>query len=147
MVTPRIAAAVLSIMANVYSAACNEGPKTRGFMIDIATAPESCGDGRNIVAIAVGSRRARLNGEADVPITELVPRLHEVLSYRAEKLVYVAAEADVSWGEFLELLDRVWPEADLVSIVTPEVKALAQRRYCLAPSCGQCIKLLSTRPR
>ncbi len=63
------------------------------------------------------------------------------MTYRAEKLLYVKAESGVSWGEFVELIDQVWPETDVVSILTPQVEALARQRYCLTPSCYDCAKL------
>ena len=134
------------VLAGILSAGCaREKKPATGFVLDLAVAPESCGDGRHIVAIAMGKHRARLNAEADLPVDEIGPRLREIQSYRAEKLTYVTAEADVSWGEFLELVDRVWPEADVVSLITPQVQVLAERRICLAPSCGQCEMLRRNR--
>ena len=112
-------------------------PET-ALILDIATAPKSCGDGRNVVAIAVGSGTAKLNGEAAVPLDQLAARIREVQSYRAEKLLYVTAEAGVPWGDFVAMVERLWPDADVVSMITPEVEQLARRRYCLAPSCGSC---------
>jgi hypothetical protein len=111
----------------------------------IPSCPYSEEDGRNLVAIAIGRHRARLNVEPDWKISEVALRLREVLSYRAEKMVYVKAEMGVSWGEFLELVDHVWPEADVVSIITPQVDL--RRRYCLAPSCGACTTLRLFRRR
>ena len=132
-------AALSAIVAMLGCIGCGRksGPKT-ALILDIATAPQSCGDGRNIVAIALGSGRAKLNGEATVPLDQLAARVREVQSYRAEKLLYVTAEAGVQWGDFVAMVERVWPEADVVSIVTPEVERLARQRYCLAPSCGRC---------
>jgi hypothetical protein len=92
-------------------------------MIDVATSPDSCGDSRDVVVAAIGRHRARLNGEFDVTITDVGQRLHEVMSYRAEKVIYMKAAPDVSWGDFLELVDEVWPEADVVSILTSQVES------------------------
>lgn len=125
---------ILAILGNISS---RSEPAT-GFLVDVATAPESCGDGSNIVAIAIGDARARLNGEATIALEQLGARVREVLSYRAEKLVYVTAEAKVQWGDFIAVVERVSPEADVVSIITPEVERLARHRFCLAPSCGRC---------
>jgi biopolymer transport protein ExbD len=122
-------------------AACQRGSGTaKGFMVDLATSAESCGDSRTIVAVAVGRHRAKLNAEPDATFPEVVQRLREVMSYRAEKVVYVKAEAEVSWGEFLELVGDVWPEVNAVSILTPQVEAMARRTYCLGPSCRDCTK-------
>ena len=107
-------------------------------VLDVATAPKSCGDGRNIVAMAVGSGTAKLNGEAPIPLDQLAARIRQAQSYRAEKLLYVTAGAWVQWGDFVAMVERVWPEADVVSIITPQVEQLARQRYCLAPSCGRC---------
>jgi hypothetical protein len=59
--------------------------------------------------------------------------LREALRYRAEKVVYVEAEPGVTWGEFLTLVDHVWTEADVVSLITPQVDALARKSICLTP--------------
>ena len=92
-------------------------------MIDIATAPEHCGDGRYIVASAIGDHRVSLNAEPSLAIWELPSRLQETLKYRAEKLVYVR-EPGVSFGEFIQLVDTVRPEADIISLITPQLKPL-----------------------
>ena len=57
---------------------------------------------------------------------ESVARLHEVLIYRAERAVLVKAEPDVSWGEFLAMVDHLKPEVTRLAILTPQVEALAR---------------------
>ena len=52
------------------------------------------------------------------------------MSYRFVKLVYVQANPDVSWGEFMELMDNVWPEVNIVSVLTSRVEILARRNWC-----------------
>jgi biopolymer transport protein ExbD len=116
-----------------------------GFMIDIATAPKHCGDARYIVASAVGTHKVTLNSNPGFDIHDLPFRLGETLKYRAEKLVYVRAEPGVSYGEFVQLVDTVRPEAEIISLITPQVEALAYARVCLAPSCGPCNDLRSSR--
>jgi hypothetical protein len=108
-------------------------------------ASELCGESRDIVAVALENHRAKLNAEPEAPIADLKLRLHEVMSTRAEKLVYVTADAEVPWGEFMELIDGVWPEVDVVSLLTHQVRAAAARTHCLSPSCGRCTALLSFR--
>jgi hypothetical protein len=44
------------------------------------------------------------------------------MSSRAEKVIFVKADAGVSWGDLVELGDEVWPEADVVSILTSQVE-------------------------
>jgi hypothetical protein len=131
----RIPGATLAAYILILCSSCNGNLETsKGFLLDIAMVPESCGDGRSIVAIAMGKHRARLNEEPDQAIAAIAPRLHEVLTYRAEKIVYVIAEGDASWGDFLEVVDRVSPEAGVVSIITPHVLSLVRQGRCLATS-------------
>jgi biopolymer transport protein ExbD len=119
-----------------------EKDATQGIIVDLPSASAPCGDAsRELVATAIGRHRARLNEEPDATIPEVCRRLQEVLVYRAEKVVYVNAAADVSWGEFMELIDHVWPETNVVSILTPKAEALARQTGCLYPSCRDCSKL------
>jgi hypothetical protein len=122
-------------------------PSPVGFILDVADAPESCGDDRTVVAKASGSGQVIVNGEPVASIDKAVSRIHEVMSYRAEKVIYVEAEAGASWLDFLELVDRVWAEAEVISLVTPRIDVLARKRICLVPSCGTCEKLRSVRVR
>ena len=137
---PNRAFSVLSIsVLFLCVAACNRGnEQSRGFPVDLAVSQESCGDGRTIVAVAIGGHRARPNAEPDAAFPKVVQRLREVMSYRAEKVVYIKAEPQVPWTEFLELVDYVWPEVQVVSILTPQVEAMARRTLCLSPSCRDC---------
>lgn len=137
---------LLGIGLIVYSVACGKKRSSSvGFLVDVASAPTSCGDGRNIVAIAMGNGKARLNSEPAVWLDQLVLRLREVLKYRAEKLVYVTAEPQTSWADFLVMTSRVWPEAGVISLVTSDVERLARQRHCLATSCWPCDELRSRR--
>lgn len=104
------------------------------FLVAIADAPAECGDGRVVVAKALGNGRVRLNAEAEVTVDQAVSRIHEVMKYRAERVVFVAAEPRVAWRDVLALVERVWNEAEVISIVTPKIDELARRRHCLAPS-------------
>ncbi|MGA2133848.1 MAG: hypothetical protein ABSH50_16255 [Bryobacteraceae bacterium] len=140
MPLPLVGAAVVLCLAG-----CDQAHRTSsGFMLDLAKSPERCGDGRYIVADAIGNHRVRLSSQPDVAISETGRRLREMQRYRAVKLVFVKAEAGVPWGEFVELVDRVKPESDMMSWLTPQVEALARERICLTPSCGQCQKLLES---
>jgi len=113
----------------------------RGYILDVATVPtddppspfhQACGDARYIIATVVGDGRARLNGEPAVSLDQFIRRVREVLRYRAEKLVYVTGESEASWSDFLRMVDRIWPEADVVSIITPEVDRLARQQLPLS---------------
>ena len=79
-----------------------------------------------------------MNAELDAALPTVVLRLHDIMRTRAEKVIYVAAEPTVPWEEFVELVDSVWPEADVVSLVTPQVEAEVRRSFCIRPSCRDC---------
>lgn len=113
-----------------------------GFTVDLARAPKSCRDGPCVVAIAVGMHKARLNAEPETDIAELGSKSRRIHSTRAETLSFVMADSNTSWGDFLELVDQVWPESEVVSLITPQVDVLARRRLCLDPTCGNCEKLV-----
>jgi hypothetical protein len=128
----------------------NDAP-AHGYILDLATAPSPqpleplhsrCGDLRYLIATATVNGRARLNGE-EMPLDELAIRIRGALHYRAFKLVYVNGDARASWSDFITMVDRIWPEAEVVSLITPEVERLAGLQHCLAPSCGQCEELRS----
>src|SRR5579862_3596239 len=93
-------------MMVVFTVACDRTHRQhKGFMLDIAAAPEECGENRNVVATAMGSHKAKLNAEEGLGMAEVVAGLRETFKYRAEKLVYVKAEPDVSFADFIELVD------------------------------------------
>jgi hypothetical protein len=130
----------ISLLLLCGTACERENGTPKGFIVDVATSAESCGDGTYIVAAAIGGHRAKLNAEPDRTYPETVKRLREVMSYRAERVVYVKAETGVPWGEFMELVDDVWPEVNVVSILTPQVEAMSRRTFCLGPSCRDCAR-------
>ncbi len=96
--------------------------------------PSECGDGSPVAAKALGNGRVKLNAEPEASVDQAVSRIHEVMKYRAERVVYVTAEPVVAWRDVLALVERVWNEAEVISIVTPKIGELAQRRICLTPS-------------
>ncbi len=115
-----------------------------GFMIDVAAARADCGDGSLVYASAVGHHRVTLNTEPSIDIRGFPARLHEKTKARGESLVFVRADPGVSFGEFVQLVDAVHPEADIISLITPQVDALVRfdpsgpippGLRCLAPSC------------
>ncbi len=130
------AAEIVSISLILCCAACSRPPgNEKGFRVNVATSPQSCEDNnRDVVAVATGERRARLDSESDAPIAEITARLHEIMSYRAIKIVYVQANSEVPWGEFVELVDHAWPEVNVVSVLTSRVEIPARRNWCSALS-------------
>jgi hypothetical protein len=151
----RIFVLLLSLLVLCQSCAWNQKhPPANGYILDVAKVPapdplvavhQLCGDARYIIATARGNGRVRVNEEAEMSLDQFVLRIRGVLRYRAEKLVYVTGEPQASWRDFMGMVDRVWPEADVVSIMTPEVERLARQQHCLAPSCGRCEPLRSLR--
>src|SRR5882762_6648576 len=101
---------IVVLVASVIFACCascakHTGPAT-GIRVDIASADTPCGDSPHLlVATAIGGHKAKLDQEPEASILEVCRRLRGILSYRAEKVVYVNAEADVPWGDFMELVD------------------------------------------
>jgi hypothetical protein len=126
----------------LFCAACGANHKATGFLIDLPNTTSPCGDGPHIVvAVALGRHRAKIEQGAKPDIPAVAQRLREVMQYRAEKVVYVTAEQDATWSDFLEVVDGVWPEADVVSLFTPQVAALSRQTLCLRPSCLDCRNL------
>lgn len=145
----RTASIVGTVILGAILTSCSNANRTPvGYLIDVAIAPEHCGDGRWIVITATGNHRAIINGDPnrETPIAQTVSTVRETLRYRAEKIIYVDAEPTVPWSDFIDVLDAIRPEAEIVSLVTPRTKALAEKRWCLAPSCGRCDRLRSFVP-
>src|ERR1039457_5174599 len=82
-------------------ACTRENTLTKSFRVDLATSPDFCGDSSSVVAAAIGGHRARLNSEPSTTISDIGQRVHTIMSYRAEKVIFVKADAGTSWGEFL----------------------------------------------
>jgi hypothetical protein len=131
--------ALLFLLSSVGHGQENKAGKA--YFLDLATAPESCGDGRILIVTAIGSHRAKLDTEPAMAIAQIGPRLRALMQYRPETIVYVEAQSGISWGEFLDLLDQIRPEAEMTSLVTHRIDTLFRRYLCLAPSCGDCTRL------
>ena len=105
-----------------------------GFVLDVAFSPNSCGDGNNVVATVMGNHQARLNSAPPFNVSDARWTIRTRLSTRAEKLLYVRADPDVTFGEFIEFVDAVSPEVEVLSVITPQVEQQVQRSWCLSPS-------------
>ena len=137
-----VAASILVL----FTVACDQRNGTsRGFMLDIATVRDYCGDGLLVVATAIGSHRAKLNFEnpaESLGMLDMVAKVRGKFGHRAERLIFVNAEPNVFFSDFVELVDAVRPEVDVISIITPDSDALARKEHlCLVPSCGPCFNL------
>lgn len=116
-----------------------------GYITDIATVSRFCGESELTIVTALGHQEASINSKIQVHIPDLRARLHEILKYQAEILVYVRADPGATVEDFVQLLAAVQPEADIVSLLTPRVDALRYHGYCLAPSCRSCDNFPSPR--
>jgi hypothetical protein len=148
-VSPSVARGIqtaIVLAMTLFSAGCtHETKKASGHILDVASATPPCGDSPRIVLVsAVAAHRARINDEPDAPIPDVVVRMREIMSTRAEKVVYVKGEVGASWGDFIQMVEVIWQEADLVSIVTPGVQAQLLQTHCLRPSCGACSRLVGS---
>ena len=104
-----------------------------GFTIDIAFSPKGCGDARYVVATLVGNHQAKLNDySSPFGISDARWVIRNRLSTRTARLVYVRAEAGVPFGEFVEFVDAIWPEVEVLSWITPGLER--ERSWCLSPS-------------
>jgi biopolymer transport protein ExbD len=151
--------AAIAVMLTLALLVVVSGTRRRpsvGFMIDVATALKDCGDGRLFLASAVGDRRVTLNPEPSIDIRDLPAQLRKKVENRTEVVVFVKADPGVSFGEFVQLVDAVHSEADIISLVTPQIDALARivalpgtlewemrPPRCLAASCRRCDDLAS----
>jgi hypothetical protein len=128
------------LLALIFLLRFSERPDrhAKGFLVDVPTVCDNCGETYSIVATLVGNHQVKLSEESSRLIAEAVVRLKEVLKFRSEKLVYVKAVADIDFGEFAELVDALSPEVQVISLFSPRVEALVQGHCCLVPSCGNC---------
>jgi hypothetical protein len=102
-----------------------------------------------VVVVASGGHTAMLNGRSPAPIAEVIASVHKAMGSRAEKVVYIGAGVDASYGDFIELVDGLWPEAEVLSVLTSRVKALVRENNCIDHSCRDCngLRRLSNRTR
>jgi hypothetical protein len=133
LLTRIIGVVVFAAIVLVVASALRRRPPV-GFVVDVAFSPNSCGDGNNVVATVMGNQQARLNSTAPFKISDARWTIRNRLSTRAEKLLYVRAVPDVTFGEFVEFLDAVSPEVEVLSFITPEVERRVQESWCLSPS-------------
>jgi hypothetical protein len=91
----------------------------------------------------VGRGRARLNTEPPGSFAATVHRVRDVMRVRVERIVYVRAEDDVPWREFMVLVSQLSGEADLISLFSHRAESVAT---CgLEPSCrrSECYHITS----
>jgi biopolymer transport protein ExbD len=107
---------------------------SRGFSIKVAQSPSgNCGDARIVIVEVLHSGGLRLNGE-DLNCSQLATLLYDIFKTRAEQVVFIRAEPDVSFRQVAEVIDIASGQVDYVAIITHSVKL--GRPYCLTISVG-----------
>ena len=67
-----------------------------------------CGDAYEIVVAALGNHQFRINENFGLNRNELVRRLNDIMKYRADKVIFLWSEPEISYGDFIELTDAVY---------------------------------------
>jgi hypothetical protein len=92
------------------------GGVSRGFYLRVARlAPCGADDRRIVVLQALHGGKFRINVD-DVGIAELAGRLESIFMTRAERFVYITAEADIPFGNVAELIDVAATQVDDVAL-------------------------------
>lgn len=121
-------AALLLIAAATLT---STGHVAHGFYLAV-TKIEPCGadDRRIIVLQALHAGRLRINSE-NTSIGELAGRLETIFRVRAERVVFVTAEADVPFSSIVELIDVASTQVDRIALLpTLEVLRHPHRDMC-----------------
>ncbi|MBI4464778.1 MAG: biopolymer transporter ExbD [Acidobacteria bacterium] len=139
MIPNRVAAALASMLLILTVAAIVTINKSTGFLIDIATAPESCPDDVRIVIVTLhNNHTVQLNCCTTLEMAALRPKVRELFKNRVERVLFVQADPDVPFQQFVDLIDAVRQEVHIVSLITPQVEEQVRARHCLSPGCGAC---------
>jgi biopolymer transport protein ExbD len=91
---------------------------------------EDCGgdDRRVVVVVVLPHGQLKLNEEA-VGRDQLGDRLQEIFEPRAERLIFVKAEGDVTFQEVAEVIDIAETYVDHVGLLTPTIKPCFTIRF------------------
>jgi biopolymer transport protein ExbD len=85
-------------------------------------------DRRVVVVVVLPHGRLKLNVE-DVRRDQLGDRLQELFEPRAERLLFVKAEGDVTFQEVAEVIDIAEQYVDHVGLLTPTIKPCFTIRF------------------
>ena len=122
-----VATAVLVIGLRV-SRKLNKKPSGLYVVLVAHTLPSECGESDVIVLQLLNNRSFKINSER-VPIENLRGRLREIFRSRAERILLVRADAEVSFQEVVAAIDLAEDAVSnlYVALLTPE----AQKEPCL----------------
>jgi biopolymer transport protein ExbD/biopolymer transport protein TolR len=89
---------------------------------------EICEDGRLIIVRVLTNGKVNLNNEVEMRPSELGDRLNQIFRTRAERVLFIEADADLPVSSVAGVIDISQSQVDRVVIVTPTVEA----GYCLS---------------
>ncbi|MEP7367228.1 MAG: hypothetical protein ABI972_28535 [Acidobacteriota bacterium] len=95
--------------------------RSEGIFVKIAIRPDFCGDDDRPVILRVGPQGALKLYRQPVTLNQIPDRLREIMRYRAHRVMYVAGDLEVAYGEVLSAIDVSSAYVDYVAILTPAV--------------------------
>ncbi|GEM_PF-4573457 len=115
----------LFLIAVVYVRALDQPPPSVGLRVKIARAATgvACdGDARLVVVRVMSGGLAQLNSTT-LTLNELDRQLEQIMSTRAERVVFVSSNDNLESGEVIAVIDIATKHADYVSLITPDVES------------------------
>jgi biopolymer transport protein ExbD len=98
----------------------SHGPTT-GIKVTIATAtPCGMDDRRDIVVQMLSAATLKINSE-DLRPEDLDRRLEEIYRTRAERVMFLLGDGNLSFRDIVEILDTAVKYVDYVALVTPTI--------------------------
>ena len=117
-------------------------PKSAGLQIPMLRVrnpqPEKwldCGETRIIVVTLNSTGELKINQDA-IGWNELSPRIGSIMRFRAEHAIYVLADPEVSYQQFVTLTDRIAGSASNMQIGLLTNQLLSIERYHLEGPCS-----------
>jgi biopolymer transport protein ExbD len=83
-----------------------------------------------VVVAGKADGTARINASPGVDLATLRKKLHEIFRTRTEKLVFVRAEANLTWQQFMTLVDHIPREIRKVVLLTPGLSGYSRYDPC-----------------
>jgi biopolymer transport protein ExbD len=130
------------VMLLIAMAACDRVKErsalSRGFHVDLGriaekrpTVVDECS---LTIVLAHGNGVVTIN-EASLPVRALHARMQDTMSHRAEKIIFVGAAPEASMQDLTDVVDAVYSEADVTSLITSKLlKSALQTQSCFAPT-------------
>ena len=105
--------------------------QTSGFPILVTKVDTSCMDDIRTIVVTVHSNdTVQLNSEDRIDRNQLPERLQEIFHTRADRSVFVRADSDVSFQEFVDVLDAARPQIDRFGWITPGISDEWKKSPC-----------------